>query len=169
MHKVHVIQRLSAVLLASTCFTQHVFASVLLCDTTFICLHSFSFVLIRHVLLFLWQAFAMTGWRLGYLAAPLHFAKAAAAIQSQSTSGASSIAQQAALAALALGRKGGKPVAAMVQAFAERRGYVLNRLREIPGVKLAEPQVSGPGIVVYCCLLAAGQKMITLEDLLFVT
>eukprot|EP00877_Chromochloris_zofingiensis_P000346 jgi/Chrzof1/10311/Cz04g37020.t1 len=86
------------------------------------------------------KAFAMTGWRLGYLAAPLHFAKAAAAIQSQSTSGASSIAQQAALAALALGRKGGKPVAAMVQAFAERRGYVLNRLREIPGVKLAEPQ-----------------------------
>eukprot|EP00878_Enallax_costatus_P027045 GHUV01029077.1.p1 GENE.GHUV01029077.1~~GHUV01029077.1.p1 ORF type:complete len:426 (+),score=84.05 GHUV01029077.1:51-1328(+) len=53
------------------------------------------------------KAYAMTGWRLGYLAAPKHFAKAAAAIQSQSTSGASSIAQQAALAALALGPKGG--------------------------------------------------------------
>jgi aspartate/glutamate/aspartate-prephenate aminotransferase len=53
------------------------------------------------------QAYAMTGWRLGYLAAPKHFAKAAAAIQSQSTSGASSIAQQAALAALALGPRGG--------------------------------------------------------------
>lgn len=35
------------------------------------------------------KAFAMTGWRLGYLAAPLHLAKAAAAIQSQSTSGKS--------------------------------------------------------------------------------
>lgn len=39
------------------------------------------------------KAYAMTGWRLGYLAAPKHFAKAAAVIQSQSTSGASSIAQ----------------------------------------------------------------------------
>lgn len=87
------------------------------------------------------QAFAMTGWRLGYLAAPQHFAKAAAAIQSQSTSGASSIAQQAALAALALGPRGGKPVAKMVAAFAERRDYVVSRLREIEGIKLAEPQV----------------------------
>jgi aspartate/glutamate/aspartate-prephenate aminotransferase len=49
----------------------------------------------------------MTGWRLGYLAAPKHFAAAAAAIQSQSTSGASSIAQAAALAALDLGPRGG--------------------------------------------------------------
>lgn len=39
------------------------------------------------------KAYAMTGWRLGYMAAPKHFAKAAAVIQSQSTSGASSIAQ----------------------------------------------------------------------------
>jgi aspartate/glutamate/aspartate-prephenate aminotransferase len=50
----------------------------------------------------------MTGWRLGYLAAPKHFAAAAAAIQSQSTSGASSIAQAAALAALDLGPQGGE-------------------------------------------------------------
>lgn len=62
-----------------------------------------------------------SGWRLGYLAAPTVFAKAAAAIQSQSTSGASSIAQQAALAALALGPYGGAPVAEMVEAFAQRR------------------------------------------------
>ncbi len=83
----------------------------------------------------------MTGWRLGYLAAPLHFARAAAAIQSQSTSGASSIAQQAALTALALGPGGGKPVAQMVRAFGDRRDYVVERLRGIPGIKLAEPQV----------------------------
>lgn len=86
------------------------------------------------------KAFAMTGWRLGYLAAPQHFATAASAIQSQSTSGASSIAQQAALKALALGPRGGAPVAQMVKAFAERRDYVVERLRDIPGVKLAEPQ-----------------------------
>lgn len=53
------------------------------------------------------QAYAMTGWRLGYLAAPKHFAVATGAIQSQSTSGASSIAQAAALAALDLGPRGG--------------------------------------------------------------
>ena len=52
------------------------------------------------------KAYAMTGWRLGYLAAPKHFASAAASIQSQSTSGASSIAQQAALTALGLGPHG---------------------------------------------------------------
>ncbi|KAF6266274.1 pyridoxal phosphate-dependent transferase [Scenedesmus sp. NREL 46B-D3] len=91
------------------------------------------------------KAYAMTGWRLGYLAAPKHFAKAAAAIQSQSTSGASSIAQQAALAALALGPRGGKPVAQMVAAFRERRDYVVDRLQQIPGVKLAEPQAQGYG------------------------
>lgn len=87
------------------------------------------------------KAFAMTGWRLGYLAAPQRFASAAATIQSQSTSGASSIAQHAALAALGLGLKGGAPVAEMVGAFAERRAYVVGRLRDIPGVRLAEPQV----------------------------
>lgn len=85
------------------------------------------------------KAYAMTGWRLGYLAAPKHFAQAAASIQSQSTSGASSIAQQAALTALALGRMGGEPVAKMIRAFQERRNYVVDRLRQIEGVKLAEP------------------------------
>ncbi|PNW87397.1 hypothetical protein CHLRE_02g147302v5 [Chlamydomonas reinhardtii] len=85
------------------------------------------------------KAYAMTGWRLGYLAAPKHYAKAAAIIQSQSTSGASSISQQAALAALALGPGGGEPVQAMVRAFRERRDYVSARLKAIPGVNLAEP------------------------------
>ncbi|KAL3149289.1 Aspartate aminotransferase, cytoplasmic isozyme 1, variant 2 [Trebouxia sp. C0010 RCD-2024] len=67
------------------------------------------------------KAFAMTGWRLGYLAAPPVFAKAAAAIQSQSTSGASSIAQHAGVAALGLGHKGGQPVEHMREAFQKRR------------------------------------------------
>ena len=49
------------------------------------------------------KAYAMTGWRLGYMAAPKVFAKACAVIQSQSTSGASSIAQHAAVAALDMG------------------------------------------------------------------
>lgn len=103
------------------------------------------------------KAYAMTGWRLGYLAAPKHFAKAAAIIQSQSTSGASSIAQHAAVAALGLGKRGGEPVAAMVAAFERRRDVVAAALTAIPGVSLptapqgafyALPDVSalvGPG------------------------
>ena len=63
----------------------------------------------------------LAGWRLGYLAAPRHFAKAAAVIQSQSTSGASSIAQHAAVTALGMGRHGGPLVAEMVEAFRQRR------------------------------------------------
>lgn len=63
----------------------------------------------------------MTGWRLGYLAAPRHFAKAAAVIQSQSTSGASSIAQHAAVTALELGPGGGPLVQQMIAAFEQRR------------------------------------------------
>jgi hypothetical protein len=67
------------------------------------------------------KAYAMTGWRLGYLAAPRHYAKAAAVIQSQSTSGASSIAQHAAVTALGMGAQGGPLVQEMVQSFEQRR------------------------------------------------
>ena len=83
------------------------------------------------------KAFAMTGWRLGYLAAPPPFAKAAAAIQSQTTSGASSISQRAGVAALALGHRGGEEVGAMVEQFRRRRDYVCERLRAMRGVELA--------------------------------
>ena len=84
------------------------------------------------------KAYAMTGWRLGYLAAPKPFAAACSVIQSQSTSGASSIAQHAAVAALTKlgGERGGEPVAEMVAAFLERRDYVCARLRAIPGMSL---------------------------------
>ena len=67
------------------------------------------------------KGYAMTGWRLGYLAAPKHFVKAAALIQSQSTSCASSISQAAGVAALALGKGGGEDCASMVRAFEERK------------------------------------------------
>ena len=89
------------------------------------------------------KAYAMTGWRLGYLAAArgTPFAAACSVIQSQSTSGASSIAQHAAVTALTklgggAGARGGEPVAEMVAAFRERRDYVCARLRAIPGVSL---------------------------------
>ncbi|KAF9606939.1 hypothetical protein IFM89_030237 [Coptis chinensis] len=56
------------------------------------------------------RAFAMTGWRLGYLAGPTHFVQACGKIQSQATLGASSISQKARVAALGLGYAGGETV-----------------------------------------------------------
>ncbi|XP_047095083.1 bifunctional aspartate aminotransferase and glutamate/aspartate-prephenate aminotransferase-like isoform X2 [Lolium rigidum] len=86
------------------------------------------------------KAFAMTGWRLGYLAAPKHFVSACGKIQSQYTSGASSISQKAGLAALNLGYAGGEAVSTMVKAFQERRDYLVRNFKELPGVKISEPQ-----------------------------
>ncbi|XP_042378238.1 bifunctional aspartate aminotransferase and glutamate/aspartate-prephenate aminotransferase-like [Zingiber officinale] len=86
------------------------------------------------------KAFAMTGWRLGYLACPKHFLAACGKIQSQSTSGASSISQKAGLAALGLGYAGGEAVSVMVKAFQERRDFLVKSFRELDGVKISEPQ-----------------------------
>ncbi|KAK6924114.1 Aminotransferase, class I/classII [Dillenia turbinata] len=86
------------------------------------------------------KAFAMTGWRLGYLAGPKHFVAACNKIQSQFTSGASSISQKAGLAALGLGYAGGEAVATMVKAFRERRDFLVKSFRELDGVKISEPQ-----------------------------
>jgi aspartate/glutamate/aspartate-prephenate aminotransferase len=85
------------------------------------------------------KAYAMTGWRLGYLAAPKIFAKACAIIQSQSTSGASSISQHAGIAALEMGRYGGQVVADMVAQFQERRDYVVKRLQSMGQFDVVEP------------------------------
>ncbi|XP_021771874.1 bifunctional aspartate aminotransferase and glutamate/aspartate-prephenate aminotransferase-like [Chenopodium quinoa] len=86
------------------------------------------------------KAFAMTGWRLGYLAGPKHFVAACGKIQSQSTSSASSISQAAAVAALGMGKAGGKEVANMVSAFKDRRDFLVNKLKDLQGVKTSDPQ-----------------------------
>lgn len=86
------------------------------------------------------KAFAMTGWRLGYLAGPKHFVAACNKIQSQFTSGASSIAQKAAVAALGLGYAGGEAVSTMVKAFKERRDFLIKNFGEMEGVGISEPQ-----------------------------
>ncbi|KAK9110633.1 hypothetical protein Sjap_018693 [Stephania japonica] len=85
------------------------------------------------------KAFAMTGWRLGYIAGPKHFVAACGKIQSQSTSGASSISQTAGVAALGLGYAGGEAVSTMVKAFKERRDYLVKSFKELKGVKISEP------------------------------
>ena len=83
------------------------------------------------------KAYAMTGWRLGYLAAPAWWSGAAAKVQSQLTSGPSSISQYAALAAFSMGKG---PVQEMVAAFRERRDAVVARLDAMPGVVCPVPQ-----------------------------
>ncbi len=83
------------------------------------------------------KGFAMTGWRLGYIGAPEWIAKACDMIQSQFTSGTSSISQRAALAALSAPPK---EVAYMRDTFRERRDLMMDRLNAIPGFKLSEPK-----------------------------
>jgi aspartate aminotransferase len=83
------------------------------------------------------KAFAMTGWRLGYIGAPEWIAKACTKIQGQFTSGASSISQRAALAAVSA-----NPVVVneMKSAFLERRNFMIDQLNSIPGMKINQPQ-----------------------------
>jgi len=83
------------------------------------------------------KGYAMTGWRLGYIAANKVLAKACEKMQSQITSGANSIAQKAAIAAL-LGTS--EPTQQMVAAYKERRDYFIPALQAIPGFKIAMPE-----------------------------
>lgn len=83
------------------------------------------------------KAYAMTGWRIGYAAGPADIIKAMKKIQSQSTSGPTSIAQVAAQAALE-GDQG--CVADMVSAFKSRHDYVVEALNKINGVQCLPSQ-----------------------------
>lgn len=83
------------------------------------------------------KAYAMTGWRIGYMAGPPEVAKAVSKLQGQYTSGASSIAQKAAEAAY---RGPQDCVEEMRQAFMRRRDLIVELSREIPGWKVNEPQ-----------------------------
>lgn len=83
------------------------------------------------------KAYAMTGWRLGYLAGPRWLVQAAAKVQGQLTSAPSSISQRAGLAAL---RLDDGPVRQMVRAFRVRRDLVLAALRGIEGVVCPVPE-----------------------------
>ena len=82
------------------------------------------------------KAFAMTGWRIGYICAPEVIAKACTKIQGQFTSAANGIAQRAALKAITsdLG-----PTKAMAKEYLERRQMVYDLLNQIPGIKTIMP------------------------------
>lgn len=83
------------------------------------------------------KAFAMTGWRIGYIGAPEWIAKACAKVQGQVTSGANAIAQRASIAALKAPKS---KIQYMVDEFKRRRDLVLQLLNEIEGFKLNIPE-----------------------------
>jgi aspartate aminotransferase len=82
------------------------------------------------------KAFAMTGWRLGYLAAAPEVVKACGTVQSHFSSAPSTITQKAGIAALEMGMD---EVKNMVAAFRERRDYVLGRLEGVEALRLPRP------------------------------
>lgn len=111
------------------------------------------------------KAYAMTGWRIGYIGAPLWLAKACNKLQGQFTSGVCSIAQRAALAAIQ-----GKDdsVRMMKEAFNRRRDLICGLLQEIPGLKLRVPQGAFyvmPDISSYLGLSDGSRKIANSDDL----
>jgi aminotransferase class I and II len=110
------------------------------------------------------KAFAMTGWRIGYLAAPEWIAKACYKIQGQITSGANTIAQRATIAALKT------PITTfqyMKDEFRKRRDIVVNLLREVKGFKVYEPQGAFyvfPDISYFFGKILRGRKINTASD-----
>lgn len=82
------------------------------------------------------KAFSMTGWRVGYIAGPVEIVKAMTKIQSHSTSNVCTFAQYGAIAALASPQD---CIEEMVKAFSERRQYILERVRSLPGLNCPTP------------------------------
>ena len=83
------------------------------------------------------KAYAMTGWRIGFIAAPEWIAKAVNKLQGQYTSGPSSVSQKAAEAAYTGTQE---PVEKMRQAFERRRDLIVNLAKEVPGFEVNKPE-----------------------------
>ena len=85
------------------------------------------------------KGFAMTGWRIGFIGAPLHIAKACGKLQGQVTSATCSIAQKATIAAMQLNPVDSKDINDMREVFRSRRDLVYRLLLDIPGFKVRLP------------------------------
>ncbi|HET6863151.1 MAG TPA: pyridoxal phosphate-dependent aminotransferase [Pyrinomonadaceae bacterium] len=83
------------------------------------------------------KTYAMTGWRMGYALGPIDWIRAMLKVQGHCTSNPNSIAQYAAIEAL---RGPQESVGAMLAEYTARRGWLLNALQEIPGVKCFQPE-----------------------------
>ena len=111
------------------------------------------------------KAYAMTGWRIGYIGAPLWLAKACDKLQGQFTSGVCSIAQRAALAAIE-GKGNSRQV--MREAFLRRRDLICGLLKEVKGLKIRVPQGAFyvmPDISYYLGKSYGNLKINTSDDL----
>jgi aspartate aminotransferase len=82
------------------------------------------------------KAYAMTGWRIGYMAAPLWMVKACDKLQGQTTTGATTISQKASVAALTGDQT---CVSEMNNAFKRRKDMVVALVRDIPGMQVYDP------------------------------
>jgi len=110
------------------------------------------------------KAFAMTGWRLGYMGSAPWLAQACAKIQANVTSGASSFAQAAAITALKSDRAA---VAEMIREYHARRDLVVKQLSAMPGVKISPPDGSFyafPDISHFLGRIAKGHAINTTAD-----
>jgi len=111
------------------------------------------------------KAFAMTGWRIGYIGGPAYIARACNKLQGQVTSGANSIAQRAVITALL------EPVSRihfMVATFKERRKLILGLLKDIPGFICNEPEGAFyvfPDVTAYFGKILNGTKINNSSDL----
>ncbi len=83
------------------------------------------------------KAYAMTGWRIGFVAAPLELAKAVSKLQGQYTSGPCSVSQKASVAAF---NGPQEPVEEMRKAFERRKQLIVQLAREIPGFEVNDPE-----------------------------
>lgn len=111
------------------------------------------------------KSFAMTGWRIGYIGAPKIIADACEKIQGQFTSGASSISQKAAEAALNLDLQ---PTLEMKSAFRRRRDLVLSLMKTIPHLKVNKPEGAFyvfPDVSAYYSKSFEGKKINNSTDL----
>lgn len=111
------------------------------------------------------KAYAMTGWRIGYMAGPAWLAKACDKLQGQTTTGATTISQKAAAAALSGDQS---CVAEMNVAFKRRKELVVKLVREIPDVKVYDPDGAFyvfPKVNAYCGKSFNGSVINTSTDL----
>ncbi len=111
------------------------------------------------------KAFAMTGYRIGYIGAPEEIAKACTKMQGQVTSGANSIAQRATIAAV---EADPSVLNYMVEAFHKRRDLVVSLIQDIPGMKLNVPEGAFyvfPDVSHYFGKTLRGTKIENADDL----
>ena len=86
------------------------------------------------------KAYAMTGWRIGWSIAPAAVTRAMVALQSHTTSNASSVSQHAALAALSQHQEANAAIAMMVREFNKRRNAVVAAIDAYPGIRYVNPE-----------------------------